>query len=142
MTTTVLLVEPDADDRDRYGAWLEAEGYEIVLCPGPRSPRYRCIGDSTGSCALATGADVVVLDAEIDSEISYEGTTAGGLVQLYAALGKPVVVLSPSRGTWFEVGDVVVLPRPALREELLGALAPYAPSLPLVTLMSGGEEHE
>jgi CheY-like chemotaxis protein len=35
---TVLIVEADADERDRLGAALERGGYDVVLCSGPTKP--------------------------------------------------------------------------------------------------------
>ena len=30
--STVLLVEADADERDRFSAWLEDEGFDLLIC--------------------------------------------------------------------------------------------------------------
>jgi hypothetical protein len=37
---TVLVVEADADERDRLGTVLERSGYDVVMCPGPVGPDY------------------------------------------------------------------------------------------------------
>jgi len=92
--TVVLLVESDPEDRDRYGAWLEEEGMEVVVCPGPSGPDFTCVGSRTGACPLATKADVVVLDASLPSDVFAEGASASDLVALYTALGKPVIGLA------------------------------------------------
>ena len=44
------FVEADADERDRFGAWLEDEGFELLVCVGPTEPDYTCIGARTGAC--------------------------------------------------------------------------------------------
>lgn len=90
----VLLVEADAEDRRRYGAWLEEEGVEVVVCPGPTAPDYSCVGARRGACPLAAQADLVVLDTALPGDDLREGTSASDLVTLYVSLGKPVVGLS------------------------------------------------
>src|SRR6266498_3675726 len=74
--STVLLVEADADERDRFGAWLEDEGFDLLTCPGPTEPDYTCIGARTGACPLAAEASVVILDMSLDSEAVVMGTAA------------------------------------------------------------------
>lgn len=94
---TILVVAADKEDRDRYGEWLEDGGFEVLLCPGPRRPNYTCVGAKTGTCALARGADLVVLDTALPGEDLQEGTAASELVTLYSSLGKPVVAVSTLR---------------------------------------------
>jgi hypothetical protein len=38
-TSTVLLIEADPEERERYAGWLEAEGHEVIACPGPSARR-------------------------------------------------------------------------------------------------------
>jgi hypothetical protein len=90
----VLLVESDPDDRDRYGTWLEAEGMEVIACPGPSGPEYTCLGSRTGACPLASKADAVILDAALPGDVFAEGASASDLVTLYTSLGKPVIGLA------------------------------------------------
>jgi hypothetical protein len=87
----VLLVESNREDRERYGAWLEDDGIEVITCPGPSAPDYSCVGSRTGACPLTSRADVVILDAALESDALSEGTSASDLVTLYTSLGKPVV---------------------------------------------------
>ena len=94
---TVLVVASNEEDREQYGEWLEGEGYEVLSCPGPRRPDYTCVGSKTGTCALARGADLVVLDTSLPGDDLGEGTSANDLVTLYASLGKPVVAISTLR---------------------------------------------
>jgi len=93
-TKTVLVVAAGAEDRDRYGEWLEEEGYEVLTCPGPGRPDYTCVGSRTGTCALARAADLVILDSALPGDDLHEGTAASDLVTLYAAVGKPVLSIA------------------------------------------------
>jgi CheY-like chemotaxis protein len=96
-TKTVLVVAADEEDRDRYGEWLEGDGFDVLTCPGPRRPGYTCVGARTGTCALARGADLVVLDTSLPGDDLHEGASATDLVTLYTSLGKPVVAVAPLR---------------------------------------------
>lgn len=96
-TKTVLVVAADAKDRDQYGSWLESEGFEVLACPGPRKPGYTCVGGKTGTCALARGSDLVVLDTSLPGDDLAEGTSGSELVTLYASLGKPVLAVASLR---------------------------------------------
>src|SRR5438477_5295729 len=40
----VLLVEPDAGEREEFGSWLEAAGYGVINCPGPPGAGMVCLG--------------------------------------------------------------------------------------------------
>ena len=44
----VLLVEPDADEREQFGSWLEAAGYGVINCPGPPGAGMVCLGLGSG----------------------------------------------------------------------------------------------
>jgi CheY-like chemotaxis protein len=96
-TKTVLVVAADSEDRDQYGEWLEDEGFEVLTCPGPRRPEYTCVGGKTGTCALARGSDLVVLDTSLPGDDLAEGTSGSELVTLYASLGKPVLAVATLR---------------------------------------------
>lgn len=119
-TETVLIVAADPGDRERYGGWLEEEGFEVVFCPGPRAPGYTCVGGETGSCALAIGADLVVLDSALPTEDLGEGTSASELVTIYASLGKPVVGVATLRREIVPPANWVRWP--PSREDLLAAV--------------------
>jgi hypothetical protein len=87
----VLLVEAEPANRTLYGTWLEEAGYEVMTCPGPQSPDYRCVGERKGRCPLIEPADAVVIGLDLDSEIEEEGTSVFELLSLYTGSGKPVV---------------------------------------------------
>ena len=89
----VLLVEPNHNELDRLGQALEEAGYEVLSCPGPTGPDYRCIGDRESYCPLVEHADVVVLDPWLAGDELGVGTTADVLVDLYVGRGRPVVLL-------------------------------------------------
>jgi DNA-binding response OmpR family regulator len=90
----VLVVENDPQLRDRIGRWLEAEGLEVVACPGPSHPDYRCIAGRGIPCPLAETAGAVVLDLWLASDRTLQGTSSDELLAYYLETGKPVVALS------------------------------------------------
>lgn len=121
LEATVLLVEADPLERDRFGEWLEGAGFEVVACSGPGEPDYTCIGTRGGTCPLASGACVVVLDMSLDGEAVLAGTPAEELLGLYIGAGHNVLVLGSRRGE--EVpGELLRLRRHPERERLLGAV--------------------
>lgn len=89
----VLVVEADPPVRARIGRWLEAEGYEVLSCPGPMPPEYTCVIARERRCALAAAADLVVLDTWLESSDVMEGTPPDELLAAYLALDLPVVLL-------------------------------------------------
>jgi DNA-binding response OmpR family regulator len=93
----VLVVEQDADLRDRMGSWLEDDGHEVMLCPGPTHPDYVCVAGKGMRCVLTEMADVVILDLWLASDTALRGTSATRLVSYYLSSGKPVVALSSRR---------------------------------------------
>jgi hypothetical protein len=123
--STVLLVEADADERDRFGAWLEDEGIDLLVCTGPTEPDYTCIGARTGACPLAAEASVVILDMSLDSEAVVMGTAAEELLGMYLMSGHPVIVLGSHGGEEIS-GQLVRLRRHPRREELIGAVRSLA----------------
>lgn len=125
---TVLLVEADPSERERFCSWLEASGFTVLACPGPTEPDYTCMGDRTGACPLADATDVVVLDMSLDSEALMTGTAAEGLLGLYLVSGRPVVTLG-SRGGEDVPGELIRCRRHPSREDLLGAVRALAPSV-------------
>ena len=90
---TVLLVRRDDDGRDLMASWLEASGFDVMMCPGPVGPGYACVGERTGRCPLAEAADVVALDAGLESGEVHDGTSPYDLMALYRSLGLPVLVM-------------------------------------------------
>jgi CheY-like chemotaxis protein len=90
---TVLLVGSVDEGRDLMCSWLEANGFDVMTCPGPVGPGYVCVGERTGRCPLAEAADVVVLDARLESGEVPDGTSPYDLLALYRSLDRPVLVL-------------------------------------------------
>jgi DNA-binding response OmpR family regulator len=91
---TVLLVECSETVRDRVGGWLEREGFEVLACPGPTEPEYRCVATRGGTCPLAAAADLVVIDLWLESDRALKGTSGRRLLQFYVSKGLPVVALT------------------------------------------------
>jgi hypothetical protein len=112
---TVLVVVPDPMERRRYGGWLEGAGLEVMRCPGPPIADG-CIGLREGSCQLAKGADVVVLDHRAGWEAELE--------RYYLLQGKPIVVLGPRTEHFLSFGRewVIRLPWPFKRSGLENAV--------------------
>lgn len=117
----VLLVEADADERRRFGTWLEEAGFDLLTCPGPGEPDYTCIGGRTGVCPLAAEASIVVLDMSLDSEAVVMGTAAEDLLGMYLLSGHRVVVLG-SHGGEEIAGQLLRLRRHPRHDELLGTV--------------------
>lgn len=94
---SVLLVEYDAETRDGLAEWLQRAGFDVLMCPGPRGPDYRCVGSRLASCPLATGADLVILDLWLASDSVMAGTSAFHLLDYYLSLEKPVIAIDHDR---------------------------------------------
>jgi hypothetical protein len=92
-----LVVAYDREVRSTVGAWLEGAGFEVCLCPGPLRPDYRCIADRAIECPLARSADLVVLDAWLESDADDAGTTSPELIRYYRSLGMAILVLDHAR---------------------------------------------
>lgn len=120
----VLVVEPDREVRELLRRWLAGTGAEVLFCPGPRAPRYRCVGGQGGPCPLAEAADVVVLDLDLDSEVAGEGTACEELVSYYTGLGTPVVAFGPYAQVVrpYAESGVRAIGWPVRREELIKAV--------------------
>lgn len=99
---TVLVVEADPLERERFGSWLEAAGFDVLLCPGPTEPDYTCVGSRDGTCPLVEEAAVVVLDMSTESEAVMMGTAAEEILGLYLLAGRRVVVLGSRPGDEIE----------------------------------------
>lgn len=123
--TTVLLVEADDDERERFGAWLEDAGFHVLTCPGPTEPDYTCVGARTGACPLAAEASVVVLDMSTRSEAVMMGTAAEELLGLYLWTGAQVVALGSHPGGEIP-GQLLRRDRHPERDELVAAVRSFA----------------
>lgn len=117
----VLLVEADADERDRLGSWLEEEGFDVITCTGPTEPDYTCVGARAGACPLVEAASVVVLDMSTTSEGVMQGTAAEELLGLYLFAGARVVALASHPGEEIR-GSLIRMHRHPEREDLLRAV--------------------
>jgi len=91
---TVLVVERSGHTRDRVGGWLEDAGYEVLDCPGPIGPDYRCVASRGHGCPLVHAADAVVLDLWLESDTVMEGTSGVDLLGYYLDSGLPVLALT------------------------------------------------
>ncbi len=120
---TVLLVEPDPADRERFGSWLESAGVDPINCPGPHTPGFSCLGTSNAGCPLVNLADVAVLDVRRLPGLATRGLPGWRLLRYYLEHGKPVVVIADRyRKPTFRPEQVFVLrPNPG-RESLLLAV--------------------
>jgi len=119
---TVLVVEADPGERERFGAWLERSGFDVVICPGPTEPDYTCVGARDGVCPLVDEADVVVLDMSTASEGVVMGTAAEELLALYLLTGSRVVVLGSHPGEDVQ-GQLIRLHRHPDEQQLLAGIA-------------------
>ena len=45
----------------------------FLVCTGPRGAEYRCIGETAGGCPRADEADLIVLDAWLESAAADRG---------------------------------------------------------------------
>jgi hypothetical protein len=121
----VLVVEADAAERGRFGAWLEEAGFDVLVCPGPIEPDYTCLGSRGGTCPLAAEAGVVVLDMSLESEGVVMGTPAEELLGMYLVSGHRVVVLGSHPGEDLP-GQLKRLRRHPQRPELIEAVRTLA----------------
>jgi hypothetical protein len=116
-----LIVDHDRRAGDRMGRWLEREGYEVLLCPGPSPPSMTCIGGKGGPCPLVDGANVLVLDLWLQSDSLMIGTSSLEILMYYIATGKPIVAVShgPDATHLFMEERLAVLEWPVDRAELV-----------------------
>lgn len=108
----VLLVEPDAVERDQFGSWLEAAGYGVINCPGPPGAGMVCLGQRGRPCGLVEISDLLVLDLRLVRDAVNERTPGRRLVHYYLWSGKPVMLLGDPAQLGKRYGDdqVVVVP--------------------------------
>ena len=109
----VLLVEPDAAEREQFGSWLEAAGYGVINCPGPPGAGMVCLGQRGSACGLVEISDVLVLDLGLVRDAVSERTPGRRLLNYYVLSGKPVMLLGDvaQLGRRYRDHQVVVLPR-------------------------------
>ena len=121
---TVLVVARTAETRRDLGSWLQEEGEDVLMCPGPGAPDYTCIGGRGECCVLAEAADVVVIDLELAGDVAMAGTPGWQLFLHYVSLGKKVVAIVGSEDPLRPMPDdeVAVVRRPAEPGEILDAI--------------------
>jgi hypothetical protein len=109
----VLLVEPNAMERDRVGSWLEAAGYGVINCPGPPGAGMVCLGQRGRGCGLVEIADLLILDLRLVRDAVTDRTPGRRLVHYYLSSGKPLMLLGdPAQlGKRYRDDQVVVLPQ-------------------------------
>lgn len=115
---TVLVVEADDQERERYGTWLEDSGFDVLTCPGPTEPDYTCVGARDGVCPLVEEADIVVLDMSLESEAVLVGTAAEEILGMYLFKGCRIVALGSHPGDEVH-GQLVRLHRHPERDRLV-----------------------
>jgi hypothetical protein len=109
----VLLVEPDAEEREEFGGWLEAAGYGVINCPGPPGAGMVCLGQRGRACGLVEISDLLVLDVRLVRDAVRERTPGRRLIHYYVSSGKPVMLLGDPEqlGKRYRDDQVIVLPR-------------------------------
>jgi len=109
----VLLVEPDAGEREQFGSWLESAGYGVINCPGPTGAGMVCLGQRGRACGLVEISDLLVLDLRLVRDAISERTPGRRLIHYYLSSGKPVMLLGDvaQLGQRYHDDQVVVLPR-------------------------------
>jgi len=124
----VLVVERSGETQ--VGGWLEEEGFEVLECPGPTGPDYRCIGGRGRRCPLLQVADAVVLDTWLEGDAALEGTSAIDLAGYYLDSGKPVVALTHSDDSLrlFLDEGLVTVSSPPDRREIVETIRTVLPS--------------
>lgn len=119
----VLVVTSRASLGDETGAALEAAGFDVLQCPGPRAPGYRCLGGEGRRCPLAACAQAVVLDDDLDSDDAINGTSSSRLLGYYTTLGLPVILLAGAMpGAVAEHDAAATLSRYASADEIVRAV--------------------
>jgi hypothetical protein len=95
----------------------------LLICPGPHSPDFTCLGTSNAPCPLVNLADLAVLDVRRLPGLSTQGLPGWRLLRYYLERGKPVVVIADRyRTPRYRRDQVFVLrPNPG-RESLLLAV--------------------
>jgi hypothetical protein len=124
MEKLVLLVDPDADDRERLGSWLEKAGFGVIVCPGPSRVDFTCLGVQGRPCALVGLADLAVIDLRLLSDAYEERAPSRQLLRYYLGAGKPVIILGTDGGRrrpYREDRLVLLKSRPS-RRSFIGAV--------------------
>jgi len=121
---TTLVVSDRHSVREEVGNALAEAGHDVMACPGPRPPDYACVGGCKNRCALAHGCDLVVLDADLGSDLRGVGTSSWDLLNFYRGLGIPIVVLAEGEDLpgWVPTDRIAYLPRSAPGRSVVSAV--------------------
>ena len=90
---TVLVVSEDSGLQENLAQWLEDDGIEVMVCPGPRAPQFSCIGFRGQPCPLLGGADLVVVDLHPEPGLLLDRTRRCDLLKHYQGYGRRVVAV-------------------------------------------------
>ena len=120
----LLLIEPQAADRERYGTWLEQAGFGVMECPGPGRIDMTCLGARGQRCALVEAADMAVLDLRVVRDAYQEHTASRRLLRFYLDCGKPVLLIGGETRpkTAFDDEHVSVMRRKPTKRTLVSAV--------------------
>jgi DNA-binding response OmpR family regulator len=121
---SVLVVESEEWIRDLLVPWLQEAGFQVVTCPGPQGPGFSCAGATKVGCQLAEGAELIVLDLELESDLLVCGEAGWELLYYYRSLDKPVVVLTGFEDAIRPLPSdrIAVFPRPPDRDGIVEAI--------------------
>ena len=120
----VLVVSCDLGLREQVSTWVDEAGYDVVMCPGPHLPGHSCIGLRGERCPLDAAADLTVLDLHPAGSALMDRSGRAGLVELYRAHGRPVLVLADEMASapQLEMSGAAILERTADRGEVLATI--------------------
>ncbi len=121
---SVLVVSSDPGLREQVAAWVDEAGYDVIMCPGPHPPDYRCIGLRGERCPLDAHADLTVLEPPSGGSGPGRPGRPGG---------RPVLVLADERTSepQRKTAGAAFLERTAGRGALLASVADAQPAGPL-----------
>jgi hypothetical protein len=135
----ILVVEQEREIRDGLGRWLERRGHQVLECPGPQGPTYRCMGSDQGRCPLAAGADLILLDMWLAGEAALLGASSLDLLEFYLGSGIPVIAFihGADPTELFLHERLTVMDWPPDRRELLETIDLVVPSAARAALVPG-----
>jgi hypothetical protein len=122
--TTALVVSEDSGLQENLTQWLEDDGMEVIVCPGPRAPDFSCIGLRGEPCPLVGGADLILVDLHPEPGQLIDLTSRSELVSHYRQHGRHVVAMVDAAAT-LELPDtdgVAVVERLAERGTLVATV--------------------
>jgi DNA-binding transcriptional LysR family regulator len=122
-TGTALVVSEDNGLRDNLAEWLEDAGVQVMICPGPRAPRFSCVGLRREPCALLGVADVVLVDLHPEPGELVDRTSRYMLLEHYRHHGRQVLAIVDGTAVELDgINGVAVVDRMVQRDLLVGAV--------------------